>query len=447
MDYFTNIIDIIFNFKPYVMLPIIILILSLIIKMKISKAILGALKLGVGFAGIFIVFEFFVSIIKPAANAVVIERGLNFTVLDVGWPPLAAITWTSQIAPLTIPLIIIINIIMLATSTTRTIYIDIWNYWHFALLGILIQNLTGSFLTGLFATALIGILTIKLSEWNGPYVERECGFKDICISPLSVNWTLPLGIAGNKLIKKIPLVKRLNFNPENGKKNYGVLGEPMMIGFFVGIFLGILAGYSVKNILELSIHIGAVMFILPKCAGLIGEGMQPVAVKLKNKIQQKFPEKKHLFISMDSGIIMQNSSVIVTGIILIPVSLALGFIIPGNKMIPLGDLANLISVMSILTLATGGNVIRAVIIGIPVISSYILIASHMAPLFTRLYNQVDAGLDIEYNGLISSFTDGGNPVRFWFYYLFQGNIFAMAVIPVVLFLLYITWKKYNEFEF
>ncbi|MFW5980919.1 MAG: PTS transporter subunit IIC, partial [Halanaerobiaceae bacterium] len=123
-----------------------------------------------------------------------------------------------------------------------------------------------------------------------------------------------------------------------------------------------------------------------------------------------------------------------------------GFILPGNNMIPLGDLANLISVMSVLTLATGGNVFRAVLIGIPVVSSYILIASHLSPLFTRLYNQMNAGVELEYEGLITSFTDGGNPVRFWFYYLFQGNILAIAVIPFILLLLYITWKNHRDFK-
>jgi len=29
-------------------------------------------------------------------------RGFNFPVLDVGWPPLAAITWGSPIAPISI---------------------------------------------------------------------------------------------------------------------------------------------------------------------------------------------------------------------------------------------------------------------------------------------------------------------------------------------------------
>ena len=54
------------------------------------------LALGVGFAGIFILFGFFVNDISPAVNAIVSRRGLDFPVLDVGWPPLAAITWASM---------------------------------------------------------------------------------------------------------------------------------------------------------------------------------------------------------------------------------------------------------------------------------------------------------------------------------------------------------------
>ena len=119
MENFKHLLDIFFSFKPYVMLPLFMLIIGLLIRMKLSEALMSALKLAVGFAGIFIVFSYFVDTIKPAVEAIMIVRGLDFPVLDVGWPPLAAITWSSPIAPLSIPLIIAINILMIATKTTK----------------------------------------------------------------------------------------------------------------------------------------------------------------------------------------------------------------------------------------------------------------------------------------------------------------------------------------
>lgn len=39
----------------------------------------------------------------------------------------------------------------------------------------------------------------------------------------------------------------------------------MIIGGLVGLFLGVLAGYRLRELLELGVHIAAVMFLLPPC--------------------------------------------------------------------------------------------------------------------------------------------------------------------------------------
>src|SRR3989339_496394 len=152
METLKSLINAFFQFKAYVMLPIIILVLSLIIGMKIGKALMVALRIAAGFAGIFIAFDFFVQNINPAIQSLIFVRGLDFPILDVGWPPLAAITWASPIAHITIPMIIVINLIMLSLNLTKTIYIDIWNYWHFAMLGALILGTSQSLALGLVAT-------------------------------------------------------------------------------------------------------------------------------------------------------------------------------------------------------------------------------------------------------------------------------------------------------
>jgi galactitol PTS system EIIC component len=434
----------IFSFKAYVMLPVVILIVGLCIRMKVGQALYSALRLGVGFAGIFIAFDFFVTQIAPAVSAVVKTRGLDFPVLDVGWPPLAGITWASQIAPLTIPIVIVINLAMLALNLTRTVNIDIWNYWHFALIGALIQRTSQSLLLGLAATALIAVYTIKMADWNAPLVEKECGLKGISITTLSVNGLLPYGVAADRLIDRIPGLRRVSLTPRQQGSRFGILVEPMLIGVAVGVFFGLLAGYGVKRILELAVNIAAVMFILPHCGGLIGKGMEPVSLRLKALIQGRFPQKTDLSIGMDSGVIMQNSAVIITGLLLMPIAIGIAFVLPGNKVLPLGDLANLISVMAVIVLVTRGNVFRAVLIGIPIVVGYLLISTHFAPLYTTLSSQAGAAFKDNYSGLITAFTDGGNPVRFWFFYLFKGNLLAIVAIPVVGGLMFLSWRNYRR---
>lgn len=444
MNVLSQVIDFVFSFKAYVMLPAVILVVALAIRLKVADALTSALRLGVGFAGIFVAFDFFVQQIAPAVTALVTTRGLEFPVLDVGWPPLAAITWASAVAPLTIVMVPALNLALLALNVTRTVNIDIWNYWHFALVGALVQASSGSLLLGLAVTGLIAAYGIVVADWNAPLLERECGLKGISITTLSVNGLLPYGVAADALIERVPGLRRITLSPRGTGSRFGVLVEPMTIGVAIGALFGVMAGYDVKRVLELAINVAAVMFILPHCGGLIGTGMEPVSLRLKEIIQRRFPKKRLLYIGMDSGVAMRNPAVIATGLILMPISIAIAFVLPGNRTLPLGDLANLISVMSVIVLATRGNVFRAVLIGIPIVVGYLLICTHFAPLYTTLAAQAGSSAAANYAGEITAFTDGGNPVRWWFYYLFRGNLWALAAIPAVGGLMYLAWRNYRR---
>ena len=443
MNTLEGIINLIFSFKAFVMFPIFMIILGTILRMKFSIILLSALKLGVGFSGIFLLFDNFVINIAPALEMIISIRGLNYPILDVGWPPLAGITWASSIAPLTIPMIICANLIMIATNLTRTIYIDIWNFWHFALLGALLQNTNHSFFLSMLATLLIGIYCIKLSDWTSPYVQKECGLEGITVSPVSVVGFLPYAVAANILLDKIPCINKLRFNANKTTTRLDIFGEPMIIGVLVGLFLGLMAEYDLKALSELCINIAAVLFLLPHCGTLIGNGMEPFSINLKARITNIFPNKKDLVIAIDSAVLFQNKSVIVTGVILMPIAIIIAFVLPGNQIIPLGDLPNLISVMAVIVIVCESNVFRGIILGIPIIVAYLLIATEFAPLFTNLSRQYGLDYTKEYSGNISAFTDGGNPIRYWFYYIFDGNFIAISVIPIVLVLFFITWKKHK----
>ena len=451
MEALQTILDYLFSFKAYVMLPLIILVIALAGGMKPGAAFMSALKIAVGFAGVFIVFDFFVASIGPAVERIVVVRGFGFPVLDVGWPPLAAITWASPIAPLTIPIFLLLNVVMLATRTTDTINLDIWNYWHYALVGTLILNTTSSFWLGIVTTVLIGIYSIKMADWNGIYVERRAGIQGVSITTVSINGLMPYAVLADALFERIPGLRTIDYNPqaiaERSRRHGGrtrrttalldLAGEPMIIGSAVGLFLGILAAYELRELLELAVHIAAVMFLLPPCGKLIGEGIEPVSLKLKRIITARIGGRDDLRVGMDSGPLLQNRSILVTGMILMPLSLGLAFVIPGNRTLPLGDLPNLISVFAVIVLVFRNNVFRAVVAGVPIVATYLLIASHFAELYTRMAR--DVGFDFAgHRGPITAFTDGGNHLRFYFYYLLRGNGVALATIPLVLVLMWYT---------
>lgn len=431
-----TVVQYVLGFGPTVLLPLVLFFLALFFKVKPAKALRSSLIVGIGFVGIYAIFDILTSNVGPAAQAMVERTGISLPVVDLGWPPLAAITWGSPIAPFVIPLTMLINVAMLALNKTRTVDVDMWNYWHFALAGTLVYYSTGSFVLGLSAAAIAAIVVLKLADWSAPLVAKYFGLEGISLPTLSSVVFFPIGLLFDKIIDKIPGVNRIHIDPENVQKKMGIFGEPMMVGTILGVLLGIIAGYDFKHILLLGISIGGVMFILPRMVLILMEGLLPLSEAIKKYLNAKYPGRDDLFIGLDIAVAVGNPAIISTALILTPISVFIAFLLPGNKVLPLGDLANLAVMASMIVLACRGNIFRAVITAIPVIVADLWIATKIAPFITGMAKDVNFKMAEGSSGQVSSFLDGGNPFRFWLLEIFNGNIIAIGLIPVLALIIY-----------
>ncbi|EBO5288990.1 PTS galactitol transporter subunit IIC [Salmonella enterica] len=431
-----TVVQYVLGFGPTVLLPLVLFFLALLFKVKPAKALRSSLIVGIGFVGIYAIFDILTSNVGPAAQAMVERTGISLPVVDLGWPPLAAITWGSPIAPFVIPLTMLINVAMLALNKTRTVDVDMWNYWHFALAGTLVYYSTGSFVLGLSAAAIAAIVVLKLADWSAPLVAKYFGLEGISLPTLSSVVFFPIGLLFDKIIDKIPGVNRIHIDPENVQKKMGIFGEPMMVGTILGVLLGIIAGYDFKHILLLGISIGGVMFILPRMVRILMEGLLPLSEAIKKYLNAKYPGRDDLFIGLDIAVAVGNPAIISTALILTPISVFIAFLLPGNKVLPLGDLANLAVMASMIVLACRGNIFRAVITAIPVIVVDLWIATKIAPFITGMAKDVNFKMAEGSSGQVSSFLDGGNPFRFWLLEIFNGNIIAIGLIPVLALVIY-----------
>lgn len=431
-----TVVQYVLGFGPTVLLPLVLFFLALFFKVKPAKALRSSLIVGIGFVGIYAIFDILTSNVGPAAQAMVERTGISLPVVDLGWPPLAAITWGSPIAPFVIPLTMLINVAMLALNKTRTVDVDMWNYWHFALAGTLVYYSTGSFVLGLSAAAIAAIVVLKLADWSAPLVAKYFGLEGISLPTLSSVVFFPIGLLFDKIIDKIPGVNRIHIDPENVQKKMGIFGEPMMVGTILGVLLGIIAGYDFKHILLLGISIGGVMFILPRMVRILMEGLLPLSEAIKKYLIAKYPGRDDLFIGLDIAVAVGNPAIISTALILTPISVFIAFLLPGNKVLPLGDLANLAVMASMIVLACRGNIFRAVITAIPVIVADLWIATKIAPFITGMAKDVNFKMAEGSSGQVSSFLDGGNPFRFWLLEIFNGNIIAIGLIPVLALIIY-----------
>lgn len=184
-DQLNKVVQYVLGMGATVMLPLFLFILALCFRVKWTKALRSALTVGIGFVGINAVMTILSDNVGPAAKVMVKHIGLSLPHADLGWPALSAITWGLPIAPFVIVMTIVINIIMLGMKWTKTVDVDLWNYWHFALAGTLVYYVTGNFWLGILAAAVITVIVFKLADWAAPLGEKYFGLEGISLPTVS----------------------------------------------------------------------------------------------------------------------------------------------------------------------------------------------------------------------------------------------------------------------
>lgn len=401
---------------PTVILPVAIFILGIIFGQKPGKAFRSGLIIGVGFIGINLVVGLLVNNLGPAANGMVERFGIKLNVIDVGWPGSAAISWASPIAVFIIPIALIVNVLMLLTKTTKTMNVDIWNFWHFTFAGASVYALTHNIFLGLLGAVIFEIVVLKIADWTAPTLEKYFELPGISVPTGSTASYAPLGIPLVKLVQKIPGIKNLHADPDSIQKRFGVFGEPVFMGLVLGVGLGLLAGYGPGEVVKVGMAMGGVMFLMPRMVKILMEGLMPVSESARDFLKNKFGAD-NIYIGLDAAVAIGHPSVISTALILVPITIILAVVLPGNNVLPFGDLATIPFIVGFIVGAARGNIIHSVIAGTILIALSLYIATDFAPLHTQM------GLDAHFtmpegSSKISSIDQGGNLINYLVYRLF-----------------------------
>ena len=202
-----------------VMMPIIFTILGVCIGIKFSKALKSGLLVGVGFVGLSVVTALLTSSLGPALSQVVEIYGLQLKVFDMGWPAAAAVAYNTSVGAFIIPVCLGVNLLMLLTKTTRTVNIDLWNYWHFAFIGAVVYFASDNIWWGFFAAIICYIITLIMADYTA---DKFQGFYDkmegISIPQPFCAGFVPFAVVINKALDKIPGFDKLNIDAEGMKK-------------------------------------------------------------------------------------------------------------------------------------------------------------------------------------------------------------------------------------
>lgn len=372
-----------------VMMPILFTIIGLCIGMKFGKALKSGLYVGVGFVGLGIVTALLTNNFGAPLSEISSLYDLQLGVFDMGWPAAAAVAYNTAVGALIIPICLGVNFLMLITKTTRTVNIDLWNYWHFAFIGAVAYFVMGESLAwGYFAAIVCYINTLVMadltaSKFQGYYE----GMEGISIPQPFVQSFTPFAMLAGKGLDLIPGFSKLDIDAEGLKKKFGVLGEPLVLGVIVGALIGVLAQLDIKKILFLGVTMGAVMELIPRITRLFIDGLMPISEKTQEVVKRKFSGRK-IYIGMSPALVIGHPTTLVVSLLLIPVTLGIAVILPGNEFLPLASLAGLFYVFVMVLPYTKGNVIKTFIIGLIALAVGLYFVTDMAPAFTQAAHTV-----------------------------------------------------------
>lgn len=387
-----------------VVLPILIFIFGMILGTKAKKSFTSGIIVGVGFVGLNMVIDLLGNSLGPAAQQMVERFGLNLTTIDVGWPAAAAISYGTVLGSLAIPIGIGLNIILLFLGLTKTLMVDMWNFWHAAFVASLVYAITQDFALGIYATIAYLTMIYLLADIIAPRIEKFYGFPNITFphgtSAPGFLFALPL----NWIFERIPGFNKIEADPETVQKKFGVFGESTVLGLIIGLGMGILAGYDLGGILQLGIKTSAVMVLMPRMVSLLMEGLAPISEAANTFVQKRFPGRE-VNIGMDSALSVGHPAVLSSSLLLVPITILLAVILPGNTTLPFGDLATIPFVVCLMSAVFNGNIVRTVVGGSIYMTSILYITSWASPLVTMAAQA--AKFDLGGNKSITAMAEGG----------------------------------------
>lgn len=441
MEFLQYIIDL----GAAVMLPLVIFVIALCFGVKVGKAFYSAISIGIGFVGIGIVVDFMNAQIGPAAQAMAENFGLNLTVIDLGWPGMSPITWASSIALVAIPIAILVNIIMLVLKMTRVVNVDIWNVWHMTFTGAITYVATGSYWLGILGVVVHAVISYKFGDWFRYDTEDYFGLEGIAVPHGTSAYMAPIAVIVDTIIEKIPGINKINLNHEKIEKRLGIFGQPVIVALFLGLIIGFLAGYDLQAVLQLAIKVAAVISLLPKVIKPVMEGLLPISEVVKVKLQERFKGADFL-VGLDPAILLGDPVVVSAGLIFIPLTIVIALIVPGNEVMPFGDLATIGFFIAMAVAVHKGNLFRTLISGTAIMFMTIWIANESIGLTTKLAETT--GTLSDGTSRIAALDQGGAPITYILTQIFtMTNIVGLTVIGVIYTIgLYLTWSRFKKME-
>lgn len=389
-----------------VMMFIIFLVLNLIIRISPGKAIRSAFLYAMGlFALTTFAFDVFLGTVVGVANAMIDNMGLTMTVVDFG-SGITPVILSNPIVVWAIPVGIALNAVMLVLKLTKTLDVDIYNMLYFwGMAGVLVYVATGgNVVFSILAIILTGVMTLKVADWTAPHIHKILPqYKGISFPYVYSAFYAPVAYWFNKLFDMVPFIRNSNVSAEVVQKKLGVLGEPGLIGFVLGVVMSIMGGYNFAGIMETGIKFGASLYFIPLSTKILIQGLNETTSVMTEWVKRKFSDRE-IYIGLDGVLLAGLPESLAVGLLFIPIALLVSVILPGNRVLPVGMLSVGFILVALFMPFFKMNILKGALFCVIVVACELYIGTLLAPVFTEI--AVQSGYDIPYGAV--QITNAGN---------------------------------------
>lgn len=388
-----------------VIMCIVLTLLAWAFGVKFSRALEGGIKLAIALVGIGAIIGILTTAFSESLQAFVRNTGIQLNIIDVGWAPLATITWGSPYTLYFLLIMLIVNIIMIVLKKTNTLDVDIFDIWHLSITGLLIMWFAGrnnvstsvALAIATITVVFIGVLKIINSDLMKPTFDDLLGTDKTPMTTTHMNFMMnPYIMVLDKIFDKIlPGLDKYDFDAAKLNSKIGFWGSKFFIGFALGIVIGIMGDphLSVANLQKwfgLAFTAGACLELFSIIGSWFIAAVEPLSQGITNFASKKMQGRK-FNIGLDWPFIAGRAEIWACANILAPIMLIEAVLLSkvGNGILPLAGIIAM-GVTPALLVVTRGRLLRMIIFGSLLLPLFLLSGTMIAPFVTELAKKVQA---------------------------------------------------------
>lgn len=423
MDILHSLYDIVSGLGSFLLIPVFFFLLGLAGRTGVQRS--GQCALAV--LGSTVAIQLLISTLSgqlvTLVNTMIDTYSLSTGAANLHWRTAAEVTLNSDILYWVLPGAVLLNLLMLACRVTRVLNMDLWSLWQAAFAGVLVQQLTGEMWYGLTAALLMVVLQIILADVFTAPVSRLTGTSHITFTQSFAVGTAPLAWLCNFLINLIPGLRDRRVSLEQSRRGNFLL-EPSLWGLILGFIMGMAAGLPLYDAVSFALVAAGCLFALPRLLRVFGRAAASVLEPLTAR--KAYHGRLPLNVAVNAVVGTANATTLLSAIILVPVTVALAAVLPGNLVLPQGDVAMLLYLMIFVTAMSGGCLLRSLVTGL--ISAIVMLYS--GTLLTYLFTAAAKAMDAATYGAgeFNTLCNTANPLSLLFV---EGASFGIAGIAAL----------------